>query len=309
MDPYNVKSARGSPRRCVIRRAVVRKIMQSTESVNGVTFPSFTSARAIADEYETRTGNGRPSVWTVRRDLHSLGAVPRVRRYVPCADPRVLAKRRHFAQQWRMEKSHTTKLVTFSDEHQLTTNDYTCRTMWVIDKSDILYRLRKRDQNCVRIHLWAAIGVGFKSELVVFPQKQQCIGKRGGVCFKLYRVTAVEYTERCLKTLQRDAAFRGRVFLQDNARIHTAKHTTRKLQDMGWKVVEDFPPYSPDLNPIEMLWAVLNRRVAELHPVTLSELTDAAVSVWKALQQSEVDSFCRSWQVALQRCVSRRGRP
>jgi [histone H3]-lysine36 N-dimethyltransferase SETMAR len=38
------------------------------------------------------------------------------------------------------------------------------------------------------------------------------------------------------------------VFLQDNARPHTAKLTKSKLQELGWQVLPH-PPYSPDLSP------------------------------------------------------------
>jgi transposase len=48
----------------------------------------------------------------------------------------------------------------------------------------------------------------------------------------------------------------GERFIMNNARVHTARRTTEFLESHGiWTI--DFPPYSPDLNPIEHLWWAL----------------------------------------------------
>ena len=47
---------------------------------------------------------------------------------------------------------------------------------------------------------------------------------------------------------------------QDNARPHTAIHTQDFLIDNDIRAL-DQPPYSPDLNPIELVWAYLKSEV------------------------------------------------
>ena len=97
--------------------------------------------------------------------------------------------------------------------------------------------------------------------------------------------------------------------MQDNARIHTAKTTMKKLASIGWNVLEDWPAYSPDLNPIENVWAVVNRRVSEYRVETEEELKDAVQKVWKAFPQREIDNFCRSFKEKLRNCAERKGKP
>jgi transposase len=51
----------------------------------------------------------------------------------------------------------------------------------------------------------------------------------------------------------------------DNAPIHMSNLVKMWLETHGvWML--DFPPYSPDLNPIEHLWLALKRKILELHP-------------------------------------------
>lgn len=55
------------------------------------------------------------------------------------------------------------------------------------------------------------------------------------------------------------------VFMQDNARVHTAAHVTNWL-DVGNIQVMDWPPYSPDLNPFEHVWVRLKEGLHKRYP-------------------------------------------
>ena len=54
------------------------------------------------------------------------------------------------------------------------------------------------------------------------------------------------------------------VSMQDGARAHISRVTTRFLEDSGIQVM-DWPPRSPDLSCIEHLWDLIGRRLHNRH--------------------------------------------
>ena len=54
------------------------------------------------------------------------------------------------------------------------------------------------------------------------------------------------------------------IYQMDNAPIHMSNLVKMWLETHGvWTL--DFPPYSPDLNPIEHLWLALKRKILKLY--------------------------------------------
>lgn len=73
----------------------------------------------------------------------------------------------------------------------------------------------------------------------------------------------------------------GVVFQQDNARPHIAKVTLKWLEDHGIERLQ-WPANSPDLNPIENMWAELKRRLGEYEhpPVGMRQLWERVQDIW-----------------------------
>lgn len=81
--------------------------------------------------------------------------------------------------------------------------------------------------------------------------------------------------ERLLDTSTHTFAHFDRWFLQDNDPKHKSTLVRTWLFNNGIQCI-NFPPYSPDLNPIENLWADLARRVEQFQCDTMEELQDIA---------------------------------
>ena len=81
-------------------------------------------------------------------------------------------------------------------------------------------------------------------------------------------LTSVRYWDEIIRPVVVPFIRQGhaRIFQQDNARPHTARHT-RAVFQQNHIVTLDWPARSPDLSPIEHMWDVLGRRVRKPHDV------------------------------------------
>jgi transposase len=92
------------------------------------------------------------------------------------------------------------------------------------------------------------------------------IGYRTGQFFyqgQTGRFNSQSYTDFLAGVLQQTQ--QHIILIQDGARYHTSKETTRFFQDQAARITPfQLPSYSPDFNPIEFLWKKLKKRSTHL---------------------------------------------
>jgi hypothetical protein len=84
------------------------------------------------------------------------------------------------------------------------------------------------------------------------------------------------------------------IFQQDGAPCHTRQEVAGCIEE-NCDLLSDWPPNSPDLSPIEMLWGILKSVVAKTSPTTVGELKQVLVEAWASVPQLTVDKVCRSF--------------
>ena len=58
--------------------------------------------------------------------------------------------------------------------------------------------------------------------------------------------------------------------------------------------VIDWPPYSPDLNPIENLWSIMKDKLKGKKFISMSSLKSKLIKLWENIDEDWVKRLCES---------------
>lgn len=276
------------------RRATLARLAESI-STNGVrTWPTYGSANSL--RLALANHGFRPiSRRHVSREIKKIGYRSYVRPRTPTRRAVDMETRKRFARKELRYKRHR-KLV-FTDESWLSCNEATGKRQVARDRGDVIPLERKSRWNLPCVMIWASIGYNYKGPLVILPSKRTDDEQR---CFRL---DAVGYRRRCLCKIVPDLQSKGLTLVQDGARSHAAGSTIAYLQRKNVDFVDDFPPYSPDLNMIEPIWHILAQRIGLRCPMTVEDLIRDAKIEWEALPMSIVNAYIDHFPSALRKCL------
>lgn len=82
----------------------------------------------------------------------------------------------------------------------------------------------------------------------------------------------------------------GDYVVLDNASIHKVDDVKRRIEETGAKVIY-LPPYSPELNPIELAWNKMKTSIRKQRARTIEALYDVYANALESITLSDSEKF------------------
>jgi hypothetical protein len=250
----------------------------------------FTTPKPIKTELQLPV-----SARTVRRRLDEVGLYGRVARTEYVFDERDIQRRLAFAEGYANWTVADWGRVIFSDETHIEV--YGRSRVWVQRPSGAAFDpqyMCERMPHADRVSLWGcfcARGVG---------QAEIFVGEFNAA--KYVDILQHNLLQTALHFYPKEHWW----MQQDNAPQHTSHLAQRWFHNHGVDLI-DFPPYSPDLNPIENLWSILKARIEDRLARTVDEVERILKEEWETLGKELLASLAASMPTRCAAVVANHG--
>lgn len=235
-----------------------------------------------------------------RRLLRTVGKlVYRNRKRTPRMTDAHKKMRAEFAKIW-MQKLYTVVRIIFSDYKKFTLNGPNALQKCWQSKINPPKPQEVDQAGGGSLMVWGAFSFEGKAELAFVSGKQSALDHLETLQNHLLPFVNAEHTHD-----DKGVA----IFQQDNASIHRARCVQTWLQGQDFETME-WPAKSPDLNPMENVWAKLAVMVytSDKAPYTnLEQLKTAIKEAWEELSQEYLNSLVNSMESRFKECIKLKG--
>lgn len=249
------------------------------------------SARQLRDDWENRGVTA--STRTVQRRLRAAGLFARI------SVPRPI-----------LSESHREARLQFAVRHQLWTPAHFANVLFTDEApffvgssgGRVWVRLRQGERHPAaqtiprvrrpgpHILVWGAIRRSGVGPLVRFD---------GNVTARRY----IEVLNQVVPQIQMNRNF---MWMQDNATPHRARCVQQYFADHHIRLL-DWPPNSPDLNPMENIWGFISQNMSRSHITTTVQLWHRLQQFWGTISVEQCQHLIDSMPVRLQQVRDRDG--
>lgn len=245
---------------------------------------NLTRARALLE-----SRNIRLSISTISRRLHEAGYFQKMALSKPLLTLDHMKKRLLWCEQ--VAEVDWNKVI-FSDEATFWIREYK-KKYWGRVNDQKVIRTVKHPQ---KVHVWGCFSAAGFGKLFIF--KEILIAK---LLVKIYRTALLP----SMKQFGFDEDI-GWLFQEDNDPKHTSKMAKK------WKISNTIPmlPWSsnsPDLSPIENLWAIMKTKISERRPKKMHQLVALIYHTWKHFSLELAHNLVNSMPQRIQSCIEAKG--
>ena len=266
-------------------------VAKRRDEVLDITEDLAKSERSVAKVRELlkeRTGQAW-SASTIKRDLKECGFDFKARPVTTCLKPHHMQRRLLLLPGLRRDFSR--KCMIFTDECYFRAMDMSAKGEWVMD-DEVPDPVRKYGY-AAKVHVWGAICDRFHLLVVL----------SGSVNSEDYVDTLKRFL---IPEMKKHGQLDDFVLMQDNASAHKAEATMNKLSEWGIATTQ-WPAYSPDLNPIENLWAIMKKRMDVDCFYKKEEVEKSILDVWWSIPDEMIGKLCASFPSRLDDCERVKG--
>ena len=237
----------------------------------------------------------------VHRVARRQGLVFKKTRRVPMLTEKAQGDRVKYAREHLRKPDSFWKSILWTDESAFYLNRTKADQYW--DHETNPRRIQPSPHNTGKVMVWGGISAKGATPLVIL--EWQGTG-----------LTAVDYQKQVLGVVKKFCDQEGAssmLFMQDNAPVHSAASTTRSMTARKIKTFPEggmkWPANSPDLNPIENVWAWMKQELCRLdsYPTIRETMVHELKIIWKRLTPEFCQRYTNGNQKRLKKVVEAKG--
>lgn len=231
------------------------------------------------------------SISTIKRALRQNNLFGRIALKKPCLTQRLKSKRKQWCQE-KMRWSVTDwEKVIFTDECKLSIHSK--RRLYIrrnIGKRLVARYIQSTVKFSPSIMVWGAIRAD--GERYIFRTNNN--------------VDSMEY-QRILESALPVVYNSRHIFQQDGAPCHRSVSTSNYLTEKRIRILQNWPPQSPDLSPIENVWDILKNKLARCTISDVNQLWEFAQAEFNAIPTETIKKLFESMPRRLRAVVQAKG--